>query len=121
MPWPHGYIIDLDGTVFEWGTTSFISGVPEAIRSIVAAGNDILFITMRGHPHLAGSPRKLPGEEETRAVLDTIGVPYRLVWGLASGRVLIDDANHSVFRHVVKDRGWDHVRGRDVPGEVVAR
>jgi len=100
-----GFIIDLDGTVFDWGSLIFLPEIPEQLKRMHECGRDILFVTMRGHPSIDSSG--LPGEQETRDRLDSLGIDYRLIWAFASPRTLVDDDERSSLVIVQRNDGWE--------------
>jgi hypothetical protein len=41
--------LDLDGTVFEWGTENFLPGVVDTLRQWKRKGHQLIFTTQRDH------------------------------------------------------------------------
>jgi ribonucleotide monophosphatase NagD (HAD superfamily) len=97
------YFIDLDGTVFYWGTNIFLPGAIDFLKKVSTERHQIVFVTYRGHPEC---PDTIPNPDKTTSVLDSIGIEYEtILWGIKSHRILVNDEKSEVLHHP-KDTPW---------------
>jgi hydroxymethylpyrimidine pyrophosphatase-like HAD family hydrolase len=98
------YFIDLDGTIFYWGTNIFLPGAIDFLRKVESEGHDIIFVTYRGHPDCPGT---IPNMAKTTETLQSIGINYQtILWGVKSHRILVNDEKSEILHHP-KDSPWD--------------
>ncbi len=82
-------IVDLDGTILQWGTNDFLPGAYEALRAFVDRGNELVFITQR--------PRA--GNEEVVGMLGGYFPDAPILFGFTSPRILINDQGAVAENH----------------------
>ena len=95
------YFFDIDGTIVNYHTNDFIKGAAEMLRKLSSRGHQINFMTMRG-PQDAEKEWSM---EKTKDLLDSIGIEYRVMYGVKSPRIFVDDRANSLIHHK-KDQEW---------------
>jgi len=96
------HIFDLDGTVLKFHTNEWLPGAKEMLESCVLQGDLILFITARGI-----QDRNTEWSiEKTEELLKGLNLPYRIVYGVESPRILYDDDFGSISALHPRDGAW---------------
>ena len=91
------YLLDLDGVFFRYGTMEPVDGAVEFVQGLRSQGHRVVFLTQR--QRLYNEPSHLT-VEKTEQVLAALGVAYdRLVEGVTSPRVLVNDEGSLVINH----------------------
>ena len=83
------FIFDIDGTLVDWHTNDWMPGALEMLRELKQEGHQIIFTTMRGHQDID----KLWSIENTLPLLEQLGIEYRILFGVPSPRMIIDDSS----------------------------
>lgn len=96
------YIFDIDGTILNYHTNKWLPGAKEKLIKLHSKGHQILFITMRG-PQDEGTVWNM---KDTTDILNTLGIPYRVVFGVDSPRILIDDSKIDLIRRK-RNQSWE--------------
>lgn len=91
-------IVDLDGTTFQFGTNQFLPNALETLRSLAAAGHQLIFITRRPMQTNQGLKEQLQ---------KNIGANVILLMSVASPRILIDDSAIAAVNHQ-SNMPWDY-------------
>lgn len=99
---PHAvtHIFDIDGTVVDFHTNTWIAGAKETLIGLYRQGDKIIFMTGRGEQDrdTVWSP------DMTRTTilkeLDEAGLKYDIIFGCPSPRVFHDDSPVYVDRRV---------------------
>ncbi|TFH51153.1 MAG: hypothetical protein E4H01_00845 [Lysobacterales bacterium] len=92
------YFIDLDGTVFYYGTNKFLPNAAENLRKLLSLGNQIIFTTYRSRRDSEGAAQVLVGA----------GLRCPVLTDVASPRVVINDEGASAINHHT-DAPWNPV------------
>lgn len=79
---------DLDGTLLDWNTDDWMPGAIEMLRELKQQGNQIIFMTFRGH----SSVRWEYSIERTTPLLEKLGIEYQILFGVESPRIMFDDS-----------------------------
>ena len=92
------YFIDLDGVFFRYGTMVPLPGAVLSVRHLLGENHQVVFTTMRRRR--GNQPRHL-GLRATEKVLAGLGLSEaRLVGGLSSPRVVINDEGAVAVNHI---------------------
>jgi ribonucleotide monophosphatase NagD (HAD superfamily) len=89
------FFVDLDGTVFKWGTEKFLPNVENTLKTWERDNNQIFFTTMRDEMW-AGEARKVLTKILNKVVILT---------KVDSPRVVVNDAGAYAIPHP-RDEGW---------------
>ena len=92
------YFIDLDGTVFYYGTNKFLPNAAENLRELLSLGNQIIFTTHRSRRDSDGAVQVLVGA----------GLRCPILSNIESPRIVINDDGASAINHP-KDAPWNPV------------
>jgi len=94
--------IDLDGTCLRFHTNEWLPGVREKLCSLAARGHQIHFITMRGeHDDL-----QIWSIEATKKLLAELPFQYKVIFGVYSPRMLIDDGGCGHLQVSTNEPNW---------------
>ena len=96
-------IFDIDGTIVDYHTNTWIEGAKEFIIGLYRNGHDIIFITMRG-PQDDGTEWSMENTIKILKDLDDVGVKYRILFNVQSPRVVFDDGGIYVERRVTNQK-----------------
>jgi hydroxymethylpyrimidine pyrophosphatase-like HAD family hydrolase len=88
------FFIDLDGTIFRFGTEEFLPNARESLLKLLQDGHQIVFTTLRGDA------------VEARKVLRKAGLNCIILTGVQSPRVVINDSGAHAIDHVT-DAPWE--------------
>jgi ribonucleotide monophosphatase NagD (HAD superfamily) len=92
------YFIDLDGTVFYFGTNTFLPNAAENLRKLRELGHQIIFTTYRGKYDAEGA----------MSVLAEAGLRCPILSNIESPRIVINDDGASAINHPT-DAPWNPV------------
>ncbi len=93
-------IVDLDGTIVEYGTNKFLDGALHNLHKFVNRGNQVVFITAREDYY--------PGSEEIQEELAKEFPKSVIIWGSSSPRILVNDEGAVAINHQTDDAfGYD--------------
>lgn len=87
------YFIDLDGTIFYFGTNEPLPNAIENLLALQAQGHQLIFTTQRGY---AGDAKK---------VLQKFGVKGTMLTGIESPRIVVNDQGARAINRVT-DTPW---------------
>jgi hydroxymethylpyrimidine pyrophosphatase-like HAD family hydrolase len=82
------YFIDLDGTIFAWGTNNFLPGAVEMIKAALDQGHQVIFTTQR--PNIIGVDLALKREGITGLMVMS---------GIQNPRILVNDQGAYAHQH----------------------
>ena len=86
------HIFDIDGTIVNYHTSEWLEGAKEALIALHNAGEQIIFITMRGE-HDEGTIWSIENTKNTILKdLDDLGIKYTIIFGVKSPRIIYDDS-----------------------------
>jgi len=101
------FIFDIDGTLVKYHTNEWLPGAKEMLVRLFCDGNQLIFTTMRGS-HDAGKEWSV---ENTNILLESLmqefQLKFRVLYGVAGGRTLVDDDKRSRFVHHSQNKSWD--------------
>ena len=84
------YFIDLDGTVFYFGTNTFLPNAADNLRRLAGDGNQVIFTTLRD----------AQGADEARQALESEGLGRcPIITGVESPRIVINDEGAKAVNH----------------------
>lgn len=89
--------VDLDGTTFLWGTNRFIDGVLSQLNEFYRAGNQLIFVTMRGE--------NWPLSKEAEKVLKNLFPNSVVLFKVDSPRLVVNDQG-ALAVSVGTDQPW---------------
>lgn len=89
------FLIDLDGTIFYWGTENLLPNVPEILKAWEARGDQIIFTTMRDEMW----------SQKAAEVLKEFLSDFRIVTQVDSPRIVINDDGAVAINHQ-RDNPW---------------
>lgn len=92
-------ISDLDGTVFEWGTSEFLPGVYERLKAWIDDGNQIIFVTRR--------EADWPNAAALEQFLYDAFPGCMVIFGVSSPRIVINDEGAGAINHK-KNGPWTY-------------
>ncbi len=85
------YFIDLDGTLFQFGTNELLPGALEELNRLKDNGDIIVLTTRRGDLEFEG--HEIFGEHNTLCALEKLKIPYsQILFNLPSPRVVVNDS-----------------------------
>lgn len=87
------YFIDLDGTIFYFGTNEFLPNARENLLKLVADGNQLVFTTQRDDV------------ADAKRTLKRAGLAGPILSGVQSPRIVINDAGAHAINHAT-DAPW---------------
>lgn len=93
-------ISDLDGSVFLWGTNTFVPNAYSVLKRFYDAGNQIVFITQRH-----GGMLSMPSPKDTKKLLDELFPGSVILWNYSSPRIVINDQGAAAINHP-QDAPW---------------
>lgn len=86
------YIFDIDGTIVDFHTNTWIAGAKETLLALHHSGHKIVFMTGRGAQDdgTEWSPQRT--RETILLELDAAGLRYDIIFGCPSPRIFSDDS-----------------------------
>ncbi len=81
------YFIDLDGTIFYFGTNEFLPNARENLLKLLAAGHQLIFTTLRGDA------------ADVREILIRAGIDSLILTNIESPRIVINDDGAYAINH----------------------
>jgi len=85
--------IDVDGTIFRWGTEEWLPGVLPQLRAWLARGNQVIFVTQRADAR------------PVARALRQVRIDAPVIANVQNPRVLVNDQGAASVQ-VVPDAGW---------------
>jgi predicted secreted acid phosphatase len=96
------FFVDLDGTLFHFGTNFFTPGARDFLEWIEENGHQLIFTTRRGDD-LEGHP--IFDKNKTLEALKRLGIKYNnILFNVVSPRIIVNDDGCEAFQ-VEKDKG----------------
>lgn len=86
------FFVDLDGTIFKWGTNELLPGAMEFLQKIKKDGHKIILTTNRGGAEWSTTPSSSFNKETTLHYLSLLQVPYdEILFEMGNPRVVVND------------------------------
>jgi len=95
------YFVDLDGTLFEFGTNIFLPGTKEFLEFIKEGNHQLILTTRRGEDW---DYHNVFSKAKTLQALKRLGIEYHsIVFEVESPRIVINDDGCSAINVVIND------------------
>lgn len=97
-------LVDLDGTIFYWGTNNFLPNAKETLRERLRYGDQLIFTTRRDE-----------SDPALIAVMNNaFGIGnWRIMFGVDSPRIVINDDGAKAINHP-RDSAWNYSFPKDL-------
>ena len=102
------FFVDLDGTLFHFGTNFLTPGARDLLTWIEENGHQLILTTRRGDGY---EGHKIFDKDKTLEALKVRGIKYEaILFGIHSPRIVINDEECEAFQ-IPKDKGTSEVLG----------